>query len=209
MARRTKEEALATREHILDTAELVFEQRGVSRSSLQEIAEAAGLTRGAIYWHFKDKGDLFNAMMQRVTLPLEEAVSRSDDPALADPVAHIRASMIDALRKTVEDPQVRRVFEIATHKVEYVDELRPVRERHVAMRNACLDHIERGLAAAMHKSLLNRHTPAATAALGLHSLICGLMDNWMLDPGGFDLVGVGTQAIDTFLTGLAGSSPTC
>ena len=71
MARRTKEDALATREALLDAAELVFEQRGVSRTSLSDIAKAAGVTRGAVYWHFKDKADLFNAMMERVTLPLE------------------------------------------------------------------------------------------------------------------------------------------
>ena len=70
MARRTKEEALVTRELILDAAERVFHQRGVSRTSLQEIAKEAGLTRGAIYWHFEDKGELFHAMMERVTLPM-------------------------------------------------------------------------------------------------------------------------------------------
>jgi TetR/AcrR family acrAB operon transcriptional repressor len=59
MVRRTKEEAQATRKLILDTAEVVFHERGVSRSTLNDIAQAAGLTRGAIYWHFKDKADLF------------------------------------------------------------------------------------------------------------------------------------------------------
>lgn len=59
--RRTKEDAQHTREALLDAAELVFAQRGVSRTSLQEIAKAAGLTRGAVYWHFKDKAELFNA----------------------------------------------------------------------------------------------------------------------------------------------------
>ena len=49
MVRRTKEDALATRNRILDTAECVFERRGVSRTSLNEIALAAGVTRGAIY----------------------------------------------------------------------------------------------------------------------------------------------------------------
>ena len=70
MVRRTKQEALATRHSLLDSAELLFQAQGVSRTSLQDIAQAAGATRGAIYWHFKDKADLFNAMMERVTLPL-------------------------------------------------------------------------------------------------------------------------------------------
>jgi AcrR family transcriptional regulator len=70
MARRTKEDALATRELLLDAAERVFHRRGVSRTTLQEIAQDAGLTRGAIYWHFQNKGELFHAMMERVTLPI-------------------------------------------------------------------------------------------------------------------------------------------
>ena len=54
MVRRTKEEALETRNLLLDVAERVFNEKGVSRTSLAEIAEAAGLTRGAIYWHLVD-----------------------------------------------------------------------------------------------------------------------------------------------------------
>ena len=48
MARRTKEDALATRTALLDAAERVFLQRGVSRTSLADIAQAAGVTRGAL-----------------------------------------------------------------------------------------------------------------------------------------------------------------
>ena len=70
MARRTKEDALITRDQILDAAERVFLRRGVARTALQEIADEAHLTRGAIYWHFQNKADVFDAMLQRVTLPM-------------------------------------------------------------------------------------------------------------------------------------------
>ena len=70
MARRTKAEALETREQIIDAAERVFHKKGVSRSSLSDIAEEAGVTRGAIYWHFKNKHDIFVAMTERHRLPL-------------------------------------------------------------------------------------------------------------------------------------------
>lgn len=203
MVRRTKEEAQATRNLILDTAEVVFHERGVSRSTLNDIAQAAGLTRGAIYWHFKDKADLFNAMMQRVILPLEEAALRSDDAAIDDPLAYMRSNFTHALRLTVNDPQVRRVFEIATHKVEYVEETQAVRDRHLATRDECLLHAQRGITLAMKRGLLPRRIPARTAALGLHALIDGLIQNWMLDPEAFDLVKVGQQVLDTYLAGLA------
>ena len=129
MARRTKEDALATRDLILDTAERVFARRGVSRASLNEIAQVAGLTRGAIYWHFKDKAELFDAMMERVLLPMEEHLKIGAPVPAGDALEQLRRACIDGLRKIVDDEQVRRVFEIAVHKVEYVDELEAVRDR--------------------------------------------------------------------------------
>jgi TetR/AcrR family acrAB operon transcriptional repressor len=203
MARRTKEEALVTRSRILDAAECLFQRHGVSQTSLQDIAQAAGVTRGAIYWHFEGKADLFNAMLTRVTLPLQEALSRSDDLRFVDPLQRIRDSFIEALRKTANDPQVRRVFEIVTHKVEYVDDLLAVRDLHLNMRNAGVVHAERSLRTAMRRGQLPPGTPAHAAALGLHALIDGLIQNWMLDPAAFDLVEVGEQALEALLAGLA------
>ncbi|RME96025.1 MAG: TetR family transcriptional regulator, partial [Alphaproteobacteria bacterium] len=58
MARKTREEAEKTRQHILDAAFTLFARQGFSRTTLQQIAAAAGVTRGAVYWHFKDKVDL-------------------------------------------------------------------------------------------------------------------------------------------------------
>jgi TetR/AcrR family acrAB operon transcriptional repressor len=206
MARRTKEEALATRSHILDTAERLFEEQGVSRTSLHDIAQAAGLTRGAIYWHFDDKADLFNAMMERVTLPMEKAIEASSVPGPGDPVAAIRRNFLAALRTTVSDPQARRVFEIALHKVEYVGELKAVQTRRLAVRNACLADVERGLKLAMRRGLLGRRMPARMAALGLQAVIEGLIQNWMLDPHAFDLVRAGERILDNYLAGLAPTS---
>ena len=54
MVRRTKEAAAITREQLLDAAERVFRERGVAGSSLAQIAAEAGVTRGAVYWHFRD-----------------------------------------------------------------------------------------------------------------------------------------------------------
>ena len=72
MVRKTKEEAQDTRHAILDAAERVFQERGVSHTSLAEIATAAGVTRGAIYWHFANKSDVFDALFERAFAPLEE-----------------------------------------------------------------------------------------------------------------------------------------
>ena len=202
MARKTKQDALATRDLILDTAECVFQRRGVSRTSLHEIAQAAGLTRGAIYWHFQDKVALFDAMMLRVTLPLESSLERDEPPGTLNPLAFLRRSVADTLGKTVRDPQLRRVFEIASHKTEYVDELQVIRERRIAFRETCMADLEHLLAAAMGLRLIGHHVPAGVAARGLHALIDGLLHNWLLDTAAFDLEQVGMAALDTYLAGL-------
>lgn len=134
----------ATRNRLLDAAERLFQQRGVSRTSLHDIAAHAGATRGAVYWHFKDKADLFNAMMERVTLPLEQSLRPQPDAPAADALAALRLAVRDTLHQLSTDDQLRRVVEVATHKVDYIDELHAVRERHVSVRNQCV--VDIGLA---------------------------------------------------------------
>ena len=204
MARRTKADAQATRNSLLDAAEHLFQTRGVSRTSLNDIALAAGTTRGAIYWHFKDKADLFNAMMARVTMPLEETLLciGQQAGALDDPLQALRQSMGEALRKTATDEQTRRVFEIATHKVEYVDDMNAVRERHLQVRAACMEQTALALQAAALKQGLTVAMPWQGAALGLHVIVDGLIQHWMLDTQAFDLQACGSFTIEAYLKGL-------
>ena len=206
MARRTKEEALATRHRLLDAAELLFQAQGVSQTTLQQIAQQAGATRGAIYWHFKDKADLFNAMMERVILPLEappKAAALSHD----DPLAEIEEGMVHALTLMTTDPQVRRVFDVATHKVEYTHDMASVQQRHLDARNACVGDFEKALRLAARRGHIKLPLPGNAAAQGLHALISGLIQNWLLDPEAFDLVHTGRRTFRVYLAGLGFARP--
>jgi len=204
VARRTKEEALATRNRLLDAAELLFQAQGVSQTSLQQIAQQAGATRGAIYWHFKDKAALFNAMMERVILPLEAgpraaaAAAGPDD----DPLAEIEEGMVHALTLMTTDPQVRRVFDVATHKVEYTHDMASVQQRHLSARNACVSDFEKALRLAARRDHIKLPVPGDVAAQGLHALISGLIQNWLLDPTAVDLVPTGRRTFNVYLAGL-------
>src|SRR5438067_9325832 len=171
MARRTKEEAAATRDSILDAAEKLFVEQGVSRTTLQHIASAAGVTRGAIYWHFDDKGALFNAMMDRATLPLEGELTVLDGAESADPLDDLRSYVLAVLRRTVEDPQARRVFEIATLKVEFVDEMDAVRCRRRHSMNNWMARAERRVRVAADKGLVAPGTDPRMAALAMWTMI--------------------------------------
>ena len=200
MARRTKEDALATRHCLLDAAERVFQSKGVSATSLADIAAAAGTSRGAIYWHFQDKADLYNAMIERVSLPLEHAISHA--PGQAEPLASLRRAIMAALDRTANDPQTRRVFEVATHKVEYVESLGAVRQRHLDVRTECVAGMKQVLQRAARERGVALPITAEAAARGLHAMVDGLIQNWLLDPSAFNLPRVGGQVLDNYLAGL-------
>lgn len=202
MARRTKVEAQETRSQILDAAERVFLRRGVGGASLQEIAHEAQLTRGAIYWHFQNKADVFDAMMQRVTLPMVAYINAVPAEQENDPLLHLQQSVAKVFCQTVHDLQVRRVLEIAAHQVEYGDTLQVVRERRVIERGNRVADLERLLALAGAQGALPSDLNLHAAAVGLHALLDGLISNWLLAPNAFELEVVGRYALDTFLTGL-------
>lgn len=68
VVRRKKIEAEATRNHILNTAEYCFCENGISNTTLQMIASRAGVTRGAVYWHFMEKEDLLRCVIARTPI---------------------------------------------------------------------------------------------------------------------------------------------
>ncbi len=207
MARRTKEDAIATRNSLIDAAERVFCEKGVARASLSDIAQAAGATRGAIYWHFKDKVDLFGAMMDRVTLPLERGFGALEGSTCPDPVERLRAVLALVLHGVASDERTRRVFEIALYKVEYVGELIGVRDRHIAASDGFTSQLARDFELAAQAQRVVLPMTPVEAAVGLHALFDGLIRNWILGGGTFDLERVGRVGTDAFLVGLGLTLP--
>ena len=96
--RRTKAQAQETRERLMQAALDVFHQRGVARASLHEIAQAAGVTRGALYWHFKNKEDLFDALFARIF----DVVSNQLEADICN-----AADMLQSLRQAFLNSQLR------------------------------------------------------------------------------------------------------
>jgi len=80
--RRTKEDALQTKCQLLQAAKELFNEKGFSRTTLAEIAQKAGLTRGAAYWHFKSKDEIFITVVEQalndMTASKKQALSSPD-----------------------------------------------------------------------------------------------------------------------------------
>ena len=91
MARKTKEEAQATREGILDAAQVCFHEYGVAGTSLAMIGARAGFTRGAVYWHFKNKAEVLTAMIDRERVPFIERMRRTTSAKRNTPILDLRS----------------------------------------------------------------------------------------------------------------------
>lgn len=210
MARRTKADAQITRSALLDAAEQLFDERGVSRTSLADIAQAAGTTRGAIYWHFADKAALFDAMVERATAALTPDLPDNDAPIA---IAQVCRGLLGALEEIALHPHLRRVMRIAIHRVEYVGELDAIRARHLSSHRAWTARSERALALAFKTQLVaNNLHPRMTstlAAIGLQALVEGLLQSWLLDTDAFDLVATGRSVVANWLRGLGLDDAAC
>ena len=202
MARRTKEDAAATRDSILDAAEQLFVQQGVSRTTLQHIASAAGVTRGAIYWHFDDKAVLFNAMMDRAKLPMRAALDELTASHSDDPLAELHQYCMRVLSETVSNPQARRVFEIAVLKMEFVDELDAVRVRRTEHLVEWMALAENRIVSAIARGQARADVNPRTLAQGLWVIVDGVIRNWLFDPEAFDLEDLGRELIASHLAGI-------
>lgn len=202
MARRTKEDALKTREQLLDAAEVVFHTKGVSKTSLNDIAAEAGLTRGAVYWHFKNKHDVFEAMMERFDLPFESFHERLESPDEEDPLGKMKEFLHFLMESIARDPKKRRVFEIVFQKCELTEENEPVVARH---RKGFLDASGRMrivLTNAIRRGQLPAKLNIEGAILHLHVQLTGLIYLGLLLPDEFDLEREANRVIEAYFSSL-------
>ncbi|ABV13794.1 MULTISPECIES: multidrug efflux transporter transcriptional repressor AcrR [Citrobacter] len=187
MARKTKQQAQETRQHILDVALRLFSRQGVSSTSLAEIAKAAGVTRGAIYWHFKNKSDLFSEIWELSESNIGELEIEYQAKFPDDPLSVLREILVHLLEATVTEERRRLLMEIIFHKCEFVGEMAVVQQ---AQRSICVesyDRIEQTLTHCIKAKMLPGNLMTRRAAILMRGYISGIMENWLFAPQSFDL----------------------
>lgn len=198
MVRKTKDEAEKTRNSILDAAEQVFYDQGVARTSMEQIAQAAKVTRGAVYWHFHDKIEVFDAMMKRVFLPHEEVLEKLSTSQSGKPLTDLKNAYCDALRMMGKDKRRRRVISIMMLRCEYVEEMEPILER----RRACKDRmLARTISMIQQAKNLGHLSPDWTpkmAALSLQAMMGGLITSTLEGRKYFDFLKSGPACLENF-----------
>jgi AcrR family transcriptional regulator len=83
-----RQQADRTREQLLQTARGVFIEKGYAATSLEEVVSRAGMTRGALYHHFKDKRALFDAVVERAIEEMGDRVAAVSKALVARQAKH-------------------------------------------------------------------------------------------------------------------------
>lgn len=195
MARPCKADSDQTRDKILDAAELEFLERGFSRSTLNGIAKRAGVTRGAIYWHFSDKVALFDGMLERVQLPMESFLCdavRVGQPPLEALYQVCRESILMLLNS----PRSQRVYTILFHRCERVAELSDLISRENHMRETMQKQVEQLIEQGQRDGSVRSQSSPQTLAWALKSYMSGIYTLWLREPDEIELA----HQVDSLLT---------
>ena len=186
MARKTKEEAEKTRHQILNAALAVFSRKGFGRSTMTDIANEAGITRGAIYWHFKDKANLFEALSDDIEsasgarfedIPWESFLSLDE----------VRDFILGYLCRFETDDRFRSFYEVVIYKTEDQEELEPV----LAKERTKIRRVKQQLITTFQKfqeeGLMRNDLDPGHAAILACAFIWGLIEIWLLDKTFFSI----------------------
>ncbi len=121
MARKTKEDAQATRESVLIAALGLFSEKGYSRTTFADIAKKIGMTRGAVYWHFDNKPALLAAMVDYFCTLREKRVEQhfSEIHSLEE----LREAFVEHARAVAEDKRLKKFEFFMAFQMEWSEEL--------------------------------------------------------------------------------------
>ena len=199
--KRTKEEAAVTRATLLKTALSVFSAKGYAATTLEDVAKAAKVTRGAIYWHFKSKADLYNSLIQEF--------SARGDVVVQQAVAE-GGTLIDILRRIFvrvctlieEDKETRAVMELTLFKTGLNPELQTGRKKQIEAGNALLKGITEAMRQGIAQGVLRNDIDPADMARAFIAFENGVIQLWLLSPRSFSLKSSAGSFADILVAGL-------
>ena len=201
MARKTKAETELTYNALLDAAMMLFTRQGVARTTLNDIAQEAQMTRGAVYWHFDNKDAVIRALWERNACKTHERFTQSIETLSTSPNAGhcVRETLKASLRELMADPKVSQVMRIVFNNVEFTDEKTPLQEFLIQREETILNVMEQLFEALAAQNCLKvTHSPVFLSC-SLLAYMRGLLDMQLGPKGnGVNLVRDGDAHVDLF-----------
>lgn len=200
MARRTKKEAEETRQAILMSALDIFFEKGYNRTTLADIAEHINLTKGAVYWHFKNKKDLLFCLTKEMELRWDSQLYEQT----------LSTSTVDDLRNLIRDYAVlfesdnvlHRYYHTLTYRVEWIEELSTVWDYFEKQKNEFLAFISTVLKEEQLKGVVDPDLNPDDAALTLYTIVEGMIVNSLARSKHQSMLDRVGTALDIFFKGI-------
>lgn len=202
LVRKTKEEALETKNAILNAALDVFLEKGVASASLEQIAERAGVTRGAVYWHFKNKRSIFESLHEKLYAPfLLKAVedAESDHPYPLEQLKEFCHQKIDALKN---DPQKIRMLKVFHIKCDYSGEMAEFLIEQEKKKESCITLFNNYFERAQQKGQLSKATTTEIYSLSFYTFLSGISMQFLLNPNMLNLKDNADEVIELYFSSL-------
>ena len=197
--RKTKAEAEHTREAILDAAEHVFYEHGVAGASLEEVARVAGVTRGAVYWHFDNKLQIVLAIGERCILPHDEALRRLELSTQDDKLQALEHCISSTFAAFGCDEAARIRLAVTLLRCDYVGEMAPALRSHAARIDKLNGQFVGYFCHRLVPDVAAADWHPEVVAKAFTSMLHGTLMLWLRTPDQFRLDTVGIDNVRTFI----------
>lgn len=202
MARRTPEEAARTRQQLLATGLTLFSRQGIEATTLKQIAAQAGLTHGALYWHFRNRADLLQQLHHAYALPFEQQYLEQRQGAQQDALEALRQYVLGVLSTFAASPEAAAAYRVFHLQPGPVADLVPLQAELAAAREAWLEHLRYFLKQARKQKQLRKRASPQALAFTLQLALSGLLHEWLRRDGDFELLAEGRRLLTLLLDGL-------
>ena len=197
--RRTKTEALKTKEYLMLAALDTFYKKGIARTSLNEIAQAAGVTRGALYWHFKNKEDLFDALFQRICDDIESCMKEDSNNNNEQAWPSFRLTLIRFFERLQHNDLHYKFHSILFLKCEHTEQNEAVIAIAKKHQSLWREKIVAVLTDAIQQKALADNLDIDMAVIFIKSSLDSLIWRWLSSEQGFDLAQTAPRMIEIII----------
>ncbi|NJL07116.1 MAG: TetR family transcriptional regulator [Methylacidiphilales bacterium] len=198
--KRTRQEAEETRENILAAAERLFLKHGVEGVALEEITQAAGITRGAVQWHFQNKPGLLFALRDRMESPIEQLAERLQVDDTVDPIGSLIAGTIEVISQIQLNPKRKQ---LCAYLLNFSLLGEPERQR--GFERLFRTSVTKVFQVAAKRGKLSEDWTPELAGIAYCGLVLGLLEQWLRGEDQFDVAHDVSAILLTFGTSLARS----
>lgn len=200
--RRTKEEAAQTRQELLEASLSIFSQQGYAAARLEDIAEAAGVTRGAIYHHFGSKADLFLALIDEAAALGSAAVQQ----AIGGGGSFLEITqrvLVRTMSLLEQNRRFREVMALMLFKTGGSPELQALEQLRRDQARTQVEQLAGFFQAGIEQGSLRADLDPSTGARALLAYQNGLAQLWLSNPEAFSIEADADHLAAIFLQGIA------